>query len=135
MYSLNLKLPGLPNITSNGPHGSWRAKAASVRIWKNAVRMALAAHHELPEKPLANVRIVMTRHSSLEPDPDNLGISFKACLDALKVDAKSGFAGVIVDDKRIHIGKPEYLWKYAPRIRGFVTIEVYEVTEDMQASV
>ncbi len=115
-YSLTVTIQGLPNITSNGSHGSWRAKAAATKMWKNLVYMAVGLKR--PDTPLERAKITLTRHSMREPDYDNLAISFKPVIDGLK------FAGVIVDDKRMNIGRAEYLWVQAPPKKGFITIHV-----------
>ena len=122
MYTLKFQLAGLPKIISNGGHGNWRVKAARVRAMKHSVLLAVGI--KKPKTPLTKARIVFTRHSSLEPDPDNLIISFKSCMDGLKL------AGVIIDDRRINIGTSQYKWIYAPKNKGFITVEVYEEIDE-----
>jgi Holliday junction resolvase RusA-like endonuclease len=63
-------------------------------------------------------RITFTRCSSVESDYDNLVISFKNCLDGLRA------AGVIVDDRKANIGRPEYLWQKAPPNAGSIKVKV-----------
>jgi hypothetical protein len=114
-YVLEFTLPGLPR-TANGSHGNWRAKHAQVRAWKQAT--FAHAWPKRPPEPLTRAVISFKRHSSTEPDFDNLAISFKPILDGLRQ------AGVIVDDKRANVGRPNYDWEYAPRNKGFISVRV-----------
>jgi Holliday junction resolvase RusA-like endonuclease len=114
-YVLQFELPGLPR-TTNGSHGHWRTKAASVKKWKQAV--FTKAWPRRPTEPLACAIITFTRCSSVEPDFDNLVISFKACMDGLRQ------AKIIVDDKKKNVGRPEYLWEYAPKGQGKIKIKI-----------
>jgi hypothetical protein len=66
--------------------------------------------------------VTCTRHSSREPDFENLAHSFKPCLDALTV--RNGGAPVLVDDSQEVIGQPTYLWEKAPPKEGRITLEV-----------
>lgn len=127
MYQLKLVIPKLPTLSMNGPHGCWRIKMVRTRQWQKTV--VLAVGHQKPEEPLKRAFITYIRHSSVQPDYDNLVSSFKAIQDGLKA------AGVIVDDKHSVVGVPKYLWEKAPRGRGFVTIEVLggDVMDDICA--
>lgn len=89
-YTLDIYIPGLPKIFSNGPHGQWRGQWAAKRKWTNLV--ILAVGHKKPPKPLTKAKVILTRYSSVRPDKDNRIISFKPILDGLKK------AGVIIDD-------------------------------------
>lgn len=71
-----------------------------------------------PTQPMLSARIEMIRHSSTEPDFDNLVSSFKWILDGL-IDA-----GVIVSDKPSVIGQPVYQWKKAAPKNGFIEVKV-----------
>lgn len=113
-YSLTIKLPGLPK-TANGSHGHWRAVAAEKKRWKQKVFTAAWPYR--PSAPLEHALIECTRFSSVEPDEDNLVISFKACVDGLKQ------AGVIKDDKRKNVTR-KYMWERAPRNAGRIVIRV-----------
>lgn len=73
-----------------------------------------------PAKPLERCALIITRHSSSEPDFDNAVASAKPLVDGLKD------AGVIVDDKSSCIVERKYLWEKAPPKKGFVTVRVEE---------
>lgn len=88
--------------------------------WKAAV-YAAARSVRLPVRPLPVARITLVRHSSVQPDPDNLVAGFKACLDGLVT------AGVLENDRWANIGMPTYDWKACRHGEGHVTIEVNEV--------
>jgi Holliday junction resolvase RusA-like endonuclease len=113
-YSLTITLPGLPK-TTNGSHGHWTAKAAEATKWKNAVCLAVGGQR--PLEPLTMAHVYFKRHSSTEPDSDNLAISFKHVRDGLKL------ARVIVDDKPKHF-VAHYSWELAPKSKGFITVRV-----------
>ena len=116
-YNLTFILPGLPKVTSNGPHGKWFAAAAERKRWViKTGNMAIICG--LPREPLKKARITLTRMSSFQPDYDNLVISFKPILDGLKR------AGVIVDDRMDNIGRPEYLHEKTSPRKGQIRIHV-----------
>lgn len=88
-------------------------------MWRSAV--ALIAFPKKPKTPLKTAKITFTRHSAVCPDFDNLANSFKACLDGLRD------AGVIIDDKMVNVGAPDYCWEKAKRGEGRITIQVDEI--------
>lgn len=119
LYVLEFEILALPQITSNGRHGHWRAIHAARKRWKEAVLSSVMWRQ--PEKPLAKAKLTLTRHSSRECDFDNLVISFKPVIDGLKE------ARVILDDKSSVIGQSEYRWEKAKIREGKITIRVEEV--------
>lgn len=119
MYRLEFRINKLPPNPLNGRHGSWRAKAAARKFWKELAIAAIGP--EIPEKPLKKAKCTFTRHSSAEPDFDGLVASFKPVVDSLKA------AKVIEDDKPSVIGQPEYRWEKAKRGEGSVTVTVEEI--------
>ncbi len=121
-FALKFELPGLPR-TTNGSHGHWRVKAAHSKTWKQKV--FTACWHLRPLWPLKAARIVLTRVSSVEPDYDNLVISFKPVIDGLRQ------AGVIADDKMSVIGAPTYAWRKCKPGLGHVVIEVFQREEQV----
>jgi len=117
-YEVKIRLEGLPTGGNSRQH--WRAKHAETKKWKNAILKALG--NRIPEKPLEKVKLRYTRASSNVMDWDNVAISFKAIQDGLVE------AGVMVDDKVKNIPEmPIYDQVKAPRGKGYVTIEVWEV--------
>lgn len=74
-----------------------------------------------PAEPLERAHLILTRHSSSEPDFDGLAVSFKPVIDGLVE------AGVLANDKSGNIGQPEYRWFKAPMKMGFITVEVREL--------
>ncbi len=116
-YCLKFTLDVLPK-TANGSHEHWRSKAQRVKLLKQAV--FARAWPFKPAQPLVSAALTLIRHSSLEPDYDNLVTSFKPVIDGLRQ------AGIISDDRKKNIGRPEYLWQKAPPKKGFITVEVRE---------
>jgi hypothetical protein len=114
-YVLEFELKGLPR-TTNGSHGHWRAKHARNKALK--ARVFASCWHLRPDSPLTLARITLTRISSVEPDFDNLVISFKPVVDGLRQ------AGIIIDDKRKNVGRPEYLWEKCKPGGGHIKIKV-----------
>ena len=96
----------------------WAIKAKEIRYWKEQI-WGLTLNKR-PPKPLKRARVVLVRHSSMEPDPDNLCISFKAILDSL-VTAK-----ILENDRYSNIGMPTYRWMKAPRGKGKIEIQVMD---------
>lgn len=119
-YKLEFSLSGLPKRTNNN-HSTWKARMAEARKWKGAVYVAVGAPLR-PLKPLQLCRLTLIRHSSVEPDFDGLCSSFKHVIDGLI------HAQVIANDKTSNFvdGRPEYIWKKAPRNKGFITVKVEE---------
>jgi Holliday junction resolvase RusA-like endonuclease len=118
-YRLEFEIKALPKILSNGSHSHWRVVHSIKRQWKNLV--ALAVGYKKPAQPLAKARLTLIRHSSKEPDFDNLAISFKPIIDGLKE------CGVIADDKTSNIGQANYQWKKAKMKEGRITVIVESV--------
>lgn len=114
-YTLEFTLSGLPR-TTNGSHGHWRARQVRSKALK--ARVFASCWHLRPKTPLTQARITLTRLSSVEPDYDNLVISFKVVLDGLRQ------AGIIVDDRRKNIGRPEYLWEKCKPGEGHIKVKV-----------
>jgi hypothetical protein len=120
-YSLELTINELPPLMTNGTQHSWRARAGIKSKWKN--RTALEIGGRIPPSPLTRARVKFVRHSSNEPDFDNLVTSFKPIMDGLVL------ARVLIDDAREIVGQPEYVWAKEKRNKGHVMIYVEEVGE------
>lgn len=118
-FYLKLDIPGLPRTTNSISRAHWAVKAKESRKWRWCVVMMVG--DKCPEKPLKKARLILTRHSSSNPDFDGLVSSFKAPIDGL-VDA-----GVIENDRFENIGAPEYVWQKTGRRGGKITIEVLEL--------
>ncbi len=114
-YMIEINLEGLPR-TANGSHGHWRVKAQRTKALKQ--RVFAKAWPLRPAVPLSRARITLTRISSVEPDYDNLVISFKPVLDGLRQ------AGIISDDKMSVIGRPDYLWQKCAPKAGSIHVRV-----------
>jgi hypothetical protein len=119
-YNLRIIIPQLPAITSNGSHGHWLKTARKQREWRRLVVYNVG--FRTPDKPLEKASVTFIRHSSVQPDDDNLRISFKSVRDGLKD------AGVIIDDKPANLPNPIYKWERAPKGAGFISIFIQEIT-------
>jgi hypothetical protein len=85
--------------------------------WKGRAIVAAKAEG-VPQAPLKHARLVLTRYSSVSPDPDGLVSGFKAIVDGLVA------AGVLENDRFDNIGMPDYRWEKVPQRAGKVRVEV-----------
>ena len=107
----------LPKMVNVIGRRHWRVKHREAKLWKNLVHGHCRAIG-IEDLGLKKAMLTFTRHSSVEPDADNLVSGFKHVQDGLVQ------AGVIVDDKPSIIGTPKYLWSFAPVERGKITIKI-----------
>jgi Holliday junction resolvase RusA-like endonuclease len=117
MYRLEVEMLGLPSL-GNTHRNYWKA-GSERKIWRNRTKLITMLRR--PRSPLTSCRIICTRFSSVEPDEDNLAISFKSCIDGLRD------AGIILDDKKAVVKERKYLWEKAPAKQGKVKIIVEEI--------
>ena len=113
------EIPALPRMTNNSgrTNNHWSDRAKEAKQWQTAV-MAMVGSQR-PPSPLSLARLVLTRFSSVPPDPDGLVSGFKHIIDGLV------HARVLKDDKWTNIGMPEYRWEKAPAKKGKVRVEVW----------
>lgn len=116
-FRLSFRIDKLPPSLSNGSHGHWRTRAGIKKAWQQLT--VWHCNGKTPLEPLSGAKAIFTRHSSFEPDYDNLVSSFKAIQDGLVR------AGVLVDDKP-SVLSAQYLWKKTSPKNGYVSIEVEE---------
>lgn len=119
-YVLHFKINGLPKTTNAARSKGWRNRYKEDNLWKKEVMVGVCQGKK-PKKPLELARITLVRHSSNEPDYEGLVSTFKPILDALIITK------VIVDDKVKNIGRPDYIWQYAPPKTGFIEITVESI--------
>lgn len=119
MYCLEFTIEGLPKTLNSLSHVHWRYQQLEMRKWTKLVTIATLG--KTPPKPLAKAKITYKRHSSVEPDHDNMVGSYKFVQDALIK------AGIIINDKPSVIGKPDYFHEYAKPGKGFITVKVEAV--------
>ncbi len=120
-YSLEFELEGLPETINQ----MIRMRQVVYRKKKNAwkEKVGIVVGHRVPNSPLEQATVILTRFSSVYPDFDGLVSSFKHILDGL-VDA-----GILEDDKPKNFkgDGPVYRWqKIAPKM-GKIKVEVVEV--------
>jgi len=115
-FKISITIKGLPALT-NQRRVHWRKLQNESRMWKSQV-ISKARLNKLPETPLVKAKLILTRHSSSEPDYDGLVGSFKNCIDALVE------IGILQNDKMSNIGIPEYKWEKAKPGDGKIRIEV-----------
>ena len=118
MKILAFSIPYLPPLNTAHTRRHW---AVAHRERQKVVKLLLAA---LPKgarsKRLQKARICLWRHSSVEPDAENLAYGFKGLIDSLVS------LGVLEDDGP-RVLERKYAWEYAPRGKGFVSVTVEEV--------
>lgn len=86
--------------------------------WHKYVAQLVMIERARPRDPLPHVEIRCMRHSSREPDRDNLWYSFKPVVDGFKR------AGVILDDTPKVIVLQVAEWSHAPQGEGHVTVHI-----------
>jgi hypothetical protein len=120
MYRLEFEIPGLPrmaNLASGKSH--WRHAHNEAKKWK-ALTAAAVRIAGKPHSPLAHAALVLTRYSSVPPDPDGLVRGFKHVLDGLVE------SGVLENDKLTNIGMPEFRWEKCKPKQGKLRVVVEE---------
>jgi len=120
-YLLDFELPGLPPLQVAGSGGGhWRKRYDDAKRWKQAVQAVVLEDHYVPDEPLKRARILLERHSTSEPDLDNLCASFKPVVDGLTE------LGVILDDKPSVLVIHEFRWRKAKRGEGKIRVRLEE---------
>ena len=117
-YVLAFTIDQLPPVNSADGTNRW-VRRKKRKEWEQLVWFAV--RRKRPKSPLRHAAVSVTRHSSVEPDYDNLAQGGKFILDAL-VDNM-----ILKDDKRQIIGTPHYDWKRSAPRRGSVTVSVTEI--------
>ena len=117
-YTLEFSIDQLTPLNS-ADNTHWRKrnktkKQFEILVWQQIL-------NRRPVLPLRFARVQIVRHSTNEPDYDNLVSSAKFLLDALVNN------GVIRDDKPGVIGRPECHWQKAAPKKGKMTIRVVEL--------
>lgn len=118
MFRLQFELGGVPDSPNRGSKNSWQARHAHVKKWKNWVGVRCLGHK--PPSPLERSILTLTRHSSVEPDPDNLAASFKPVIDGLRE------AGIIVNDRSSNVSI-FFRWSYCAPGEKKITVRVEEI--------
>lgn len=116
---IKLELPGLPPM-ANGSYGHWKKQWQIKKAWKRRIGQMLL--DLVPSMPYKKVRVILTRHSSSEPDFDGLVHGFKPIVDALVE------YGIVVDDSGKHMER-EYRWEKAVAKQGKIRVEVFPIEE------
>lgn len=113
-----LEILDLPELPNKSVYKHWKHKWNNTCKWKKRV-MHECYLHKIHGLNLEIAKLFYERHSSKEPDFDNLVASFKPVQDGLIE------AGVIQDDKTKNIGQPSYKWFYkAFKSGGMIKIRI-----------
>lgn len=120
---IDVTIEGLPKTGNELLGANWKVRVGNSKTWLSKLDRAITTR---PIKPLTKVRLRFTRASGSEPDHDGLVSGFKAVQDALvKLD-------IIINDKPSNIGSPEYVWERAPKLKGFIRIELWAVADESE---
>jgi len=115
---LHLKIPYLPPLNTAHTRRHWAVAHKERHRIDDLVLAALPRGARSMRLQRARIRLV--RHSSVEPDFENMALGFKGLIDSLVS------LGVLVDDGP-RVLEREYAWEYAPRGKGQVSVSVAEV--------
>ena len=134
-YALTLSISKLPMMNHAATTRNRWAQKADVDYWRAVVTLMVPKEFR-PPQPLMLSRAIFTRHSSMQPDKAQLGVSFKAIEDALTRSRLSQGkkprwiqrADVLFDDAPKYLD-PDFRWARAPRGAGFITVEIDELVE------
>jgi hypothetical protein len=123
----------LPDMNYSAMRANRWAQQRTADFWRTLIVSIIRPTHR-PDVPLQNARARFTRHSSVQPDPAQLGMSFKAIEDAF---CRSGWSSGkkkrwIQRAEVLHDDAPRYVtssfhWAPAPARGGFITIEIDEI--------
>lgn len=115
-HHLEFEINALPKRINQISGRSWFVYSNERRRWRVLVGMTLIA---IGKKEFKNqkVHITFERHSSRQPDFDNLVHSFKPILDALV------FHKVLIDDSPKHI-ESSYKWVKTPQKLGKIKVYI-----------
>ena len=118
---IRITIQRLPGLNTSTRRRHWSVQHKEAEAWKWLIWAAMRG--KIPKRPYRVCRLVLTRHSSRQPDYGNTVASFKGIEDALKK------IGVIADDAPDNFvgGHPDYQWEKSKK--GYVTIEVEDATE------
>lgn len=116
-YEIFFEIKGLPKLTNVIGHSHWTVKYRNTKLWKKNVWIMCIG--KKPSLPLKKALIRLKRHSSAQPDFDNLANSFKPILDGLKE------AGIIEDDGPDFV-KVDYCWMFTQSKMGRITVHVQD---------
>jgi Holliday junction resolvase RusA-like endonuclease len=119
-YSEKWQFDELPPMNTAHTRRHWSSSHRESKKWEQLVWAVTSGAR--PDHPLEFAFVHCTRHSSTCPDYDNLVMSFKPVIDALKKN------DMIVDDDMKRLQR-EYDWEYAPRKKGYITIKLGELSE------
>ena len=118
-FKLEVIIPGVPKIATNGPHGHWSVRSRERKKWRHLVVLAIG--QKKPSSPFERVFCTFIRATCREPDFDNLVASMKPIRDGL-VDA-----GIVVNDKTSNMPEAKYIWEKAAKDNSHVRVIVEEV--------
>jgi len=124
-----IEISGQPQL-QRGRFGHWGNRMRHDRDWQERVAWMLRGKGLRGALLLEHVSIVCMRFGSgKEPDRDNLAISFKPLLDALKPMSASNRYGVglIRDDSPDVIAYQTYAWQKVTRHAESVTLRIAEL--------
>ncbi len=117
-YVIEFELIGSPKPANRLLGSHWRTRSSHATTWKRAVWAQV--WNKRPPQPLAKAKLTLTRMSSRECDFDGLVSSFKSIIDGLVQ------YGVLLNDRSVNIGQPEYKWEKCKPAHGRVRIKVEE---------
>jgi hypothetical protein len=119
LYHFWFQIPGIPHSNAAARLSRW-AIIKEKKRWMEEVHYATLGKR--PEKPLQRSRVTFTRHSSREPDSDNLRYSFKYIRDALT----RKHCAIIEDDDPLHLDAV-YCWEKARIKKSMISVEIQEM--------
>lgn len=118
-YERVFTFDALPKLQTG--QGYWTTAAGERKRWKRRVAEMLNIKRARPPEPLQLAYVIFLRASSVEPDDDNLSISFKGVRDAFVTER------VLSADDPQHLIS-EYHWVQAKPRHGHIVVAIKEVS-------
>lgn len=118
-YYLSFEIPGLPNRPNQVNAKGYWSRYKESEAWHELVAMTVGRRK--PKAPLKKAKLILTRYSSVCPDPDGLVGSFKYVVDGLVK------CGVLTGDKLTQIGMPDYRWEKVKPKQGKISAVIEEI--------
>jgi len=101
----------------------WAARKKERERWEGLIGRLIPSLNR-PSAPIKRASLILSRGSSVAPDPDGLVSGFKNAIDALVK------TGVLENDRYTNIGFPKYRWGKCKPKQGFLQVTIIELPLD-----
>jgi len=122
MWKAKFMIQGLSDLVNKKSGHGWKWRYGRKKLWMNkTINAFILAGYRIPDKPISNYEINITRHSEREPDHDNLPSCAKDIIDGLVKNH------VLYNDDPASMKICNVFWKFAKKSEGFMEINIREL--------